>query len=46
MDNNEFNYTTSNEFKQIKTKKTGGFGSSFLLPFISGILGASLIFGI
>ena len=46
MDNNEFNYTTSNEFKQIKTKKTISFGSSFLLPFISGILGTSLILGI
>lgn len=46
MDNNEFNYTNSNEFKQVQSKKSGGFGSSFLLPFISGILGASLIFGV
>lgn len=44
---NEFNYTSSNEFKQVeKNKKSSGFGSSFLLPFISGMLGASLIFGI
>ena len=46
MNNNEFNYTNSNEFKQVQSKKSGGFGSSFLLPFISGILGASLIFGV
>ena len=45
--NNEFNYTSSNEFKQINSpKKSGGFGSTILLPFISGILGASLILGI
>lgn len=44
---NEFNYTSSNEFKQVeKSKKSGGFGSSFLIPFVSGMLGASLIFGI
>ena len=48
MDNdNEFSYTSSNDFKQIeKNRKSCGFGSSFLLPFISGMLGASLIFGI
>lgn len=44
---NEFNYTNSNEFKQVnKNKKSGGFGSSVLLPFISGVLGATLILGI
>ena len=44
---NEFNYTSSNEFKQVnKNKKSGGFGSSVLLPFISGMLGATLILGI
>lgn len=43
--NNEFNYTSSDEFKQIN-KKSSKFGSNFILPFISGILGASLILGI
>ena len=46
MDNNDFDYKTSNEFKQAKNKKANRFASSFLLPFISGILGAGLIFGI
>lgn len=47
MDNdNEFSYTSSNEFKQVNNKKSWRFGSSVLVPFISGILGTSLILGI
>ncbi len=46
MNDNEFNYTNSNEFKQVKSKKARGLGSNFLVSFISGLLGASLIFGI
>ncbi len=46
MNDNEFNYTNSNEFKQVKSKKARGLGSNFLVSFISGLLGASLIFGV
>ena len=47
MDNdNEFSYISSNEFKQVNNKKSGGFGTTILLPFISGMLGTSLILGV
>lgn len=45
--NNEFYYSSSDEFKQVDhPKKSGGFGSTFFIPFISGILGASLVLGV
>lgn len=40
---NEFNYTVKNEFKQIPKKAKIGFGSKVVIPFISGALGACLI---
>ncbi len=45
MDNdNEFNYSPNNNFKQVEQKqKSGGFGKTILIPFVSGIIGASLI---
>ena len=48
MDNdNEFNYSVKNNFKQVSNNpKKIGFGSRVLIPFISGILGACLIGGI
>lgn len=48
MDNdNEFNYSAQNNFKQIKKSPKGpGFGSKVLIPFISGALGACLIGGV
>lgn len=47
MDNdNEFNYSEENHFKAPKTtKKSRGFGKTIVFPFISGILGASVVIG-
>lgn len=47
MDNdNEFNYSEENHFKAPKTtKKYRGFGKTIVFPFISGILGASVVIG-
>jgi len=43
----EFNYSSNNNFKQIpKQPKQNSFGKSFMVPFVSGILGASLMLGI
>lgn len=49
MDNdNEFNYSEENHFKAPKeTKKSHkGFGKTIVFPFISGIVGASVVVGI
>ena len=48
MDNdNEFNYSVKNDFKQVpKAPKGYGFGSRFVVPFVSGALGACLVGGI
>lgn len=47
MDNdNEFNYSVKNNFKQAKSPKNLGFGSKVVLPFISGVLGTCLVGGI
>ena len=48
MDNeNEFNYSPNNNFKQVPNPKNSiGFGKTVVIPFISGILGASLILGV
>ena len=48
MDNdNEFNYSVKNNFKQVKNGPKGpGFGSRVLIPFISGALGACLVGGV
>lgn len=47
MDNdNEFNYSEENHFKAPKTtKKSRGFGKTIVFPFISGILGTSVVIG-
>lgn len=48
MDNdNEFNYSEENHFKAPKeTKKSHkGFGKTIVFPFISGIVGASVVVG-
>ena len=39
MENNE------NSYKQINYKESSGFGKSVLIPFASGILGATLVIG-
>lgn len=45
--NNEFYYSSSDEFKQVEhPKKSGGFCSTFFIPFVSGILGTSLALGV
>lgn len=49
MDNeNEFNYSVDQKFKQTKpTKKSGsGFGKTVFVPFLAGIVGASLTVGV
>lgn len=45
MDNeNNFEFASQNSFKKSSVKHTsGGFGKSVFIPFISGILGASLV---
>lgn len=48
MDNeNEFNFSQSNDFKKSNVKYTSsnGFGKTVFVPFISGIIGASLVVG-
>ena len=47
MDNdNEFNYSVKNDFKNVqKNKKSSGFGSRVVVPFISGVLGACIVGG-
>lgn len=46
MDNdNEFNYSSSNNFKQVPNNKPG-FEKTVFIPFISGVVGAALILGI
>ncbi len=43
---NEFNYTPNNNFKKAKPVKTSsGFGKTVFVPFVSGVLGASLAIG-
>lgn len=48
MDNdNQFNYSVQNDFRQTQKKSNGiGFGSKVIVPFISGAVGACLIGGI
>ena len=46
MDDNEFNYSVKNNFKQVPNQKGLGFGSRVVVPFISGALGACLVGGI
>ena len=49
MDNNENNfnnYKETNTFKQAKPKKSsGGFGKTVFVPFVSGLLGATIVVG-
>lgn len=48
MDNeNNFEFASQNTFKKSKVKSSsGGFGKSVFVPFISGILGASIVMGV
>lgn len=43
---NEFNYSSENHFKEIKTTNKSGFGKNVFVPFLSGIVGASLVIGV
>lgn len=41
-----FNYSNDNKFKKSKSpKSTAGFGKTVIVPFISGIAGATLVIG-
>ena len=42
---NEFNISNDNTFRKSKFSNSSGFGKSFFLPFVSGILGATLVMG-
>ncbi len=44
-DNNQFNYSNNNSFVRSKHNRTssGDFGRTVLVPFLSGIVGASLV---
>lgn len=43
---NEFNYAPNNNFKKAKpVKQPSGFGKTVFVPFVSGILGATLVIG-
>lgn len=47
MDNeNEFSYSNSNHFKKAESPKKAGFGKIVFVPFVSGIVGASLVVGV
>lgn len=47
MDNeNEFNYSVDHQFKQTKPPKKSGFGKTVFIPFLSGVVGASLVLGV
>ena len=42
--NGEFNYSASNDFKQVpKKEKKSGFGKRIIVPFISGVVGAVVV---
>lgn len=47
MDNeNDFNFSNDNSFKKSSVKhSSGSFGKSVIVPFLSGIVGASLVVG-
>ena len=47
MDNeNDFNYSNANSFRKSKIKySSGGFGKTVFVPFLSGIVGATLVIG-
>ena len=46
MDNeNEFNISNENVFKKSKLQYSNGFGKNVFVPFISGVLGATLVIG-
>ena len=42
---NSFNYSNSNNFKVKPQKTSPGFGKTVFIPFISGIVGATLVIG-
>lgn len=44
---NNFNYSNDNQFKTSNYKKSSnaGFGKTVIVPFISGIIGATLVIG-
>ena len=47
MDNeNEFNYSPENHFKKADTPKKNSVGKNVFVPFVSGIVGASLVVGV
>ena len=47
MDNeNEFNYSTENHFKKADTPKKTSVAKNVFVPFVSGIIGASLVVGV
>lgn len=47
MDNeNEFNYSPENHFKKADTPKKNSVGKNVFVPFVSGIIGASLVVGV
>ena len=47
MDNdNEFNYSSDNNFKQVPVKRKNSFGKTVFVPLISGIVGAALVVGV
>ena len=42
---NSFNYSNGNNFKVKPQKSSPGFGKTVFIPFISGIVGATLVLG-
>lgn len=43
---NEFNYSADNHFKRASEPKKSGFGKNVFIPFLSGVVGASLVVGV
>ena len=46
MDNeNEFNISSDYNFKKSSVKRSSGFGRTVFVPFVSGVIGATLVIG-
>jgi len=47
MDNeNDFNFSNDNSFRKVSyNQPSNGFGKNIFLPFVSGIVGATLVVG-
>ena len=40
---NKFNYSSQNTFKKSKSSNSSGIGKTVFVPFVSGVVGASIV---